>query len=174
MVLALFIVMVCTSTAAFAQKGGSGGGGTSGGGSSGGGSGGGGAVLTTVPITMDNHSKTFNTKLPKGTVTFVYSKDLLTKSLTLAISNIDVPDGTAVKLQAEEALRVTGRCWHYDYTYYTIKIVGGKGSLSLSTANGDVVPFLDPKKGWTEISIIPDSTLGGHILDGRLLFKGIL
>lgn len=58
--------------------------------------------------------------------------------------------------------------------YYSMTITGGKGSLSFSTDKGDFVPFLDPKKGYTEINISPDFLTTPVILSALLPFKGIL
>ena len=163
------------STPAFARQGGGGGGGNGGSGGSGGGSGGGGGVvLTTATITMKNSANLYNGVLPQGSATFIYTKNGLPQSLDIQISNINVPDGAVVTVQAVDALRVTGRCWHYEYYSYPMTVMGRKGSLSFSTSKGDFVPFLDPKKGFTDINISPDFLKTPSILTALLPFKGIL
>lgn len=144
------------------------------GGSGGNSGGGGGAALTTITVAMNNHGVVFNGVLPQGTAKFAYSKNATTRNLDIQVSNLNVPDGTVVTVQSEEALRVTGRCWHYEWHYYSMTIQGGAGTLSFHSDRGDVVPFLDPKKGWTQIAILPDLNTRLSVLDGLLPFRGRL
>ena len=154
---------------AMAQKGGGGGG--TGGGGTGGGGGGGGITLATLQVQMVNNNVLFNTLLPQGVATFAASKDGTTKNLDLIISDIDLPDGSVVNVESMEAIRVTGRCWHYEPYYYTMTIQGHQGTLSFHSDRGDFVPFLDQNKGWTRISIMGQ---GVTFLTAVLPFKGKL
>ncbi len=168
--LALLCVLVSPGIAASAQGGKSGGGNT-GGGNTGGGNSGGGVVLLTSTIQMANSAAGYNGVIPQGVCTFTASKDFKTKLMDIDVSNVNVPDGTYVTVSILDATRVTGRCWHYESFYYSMKITAGSGSLSYSSAKGDVVPFLDPKRGFTTVSISPDTTT---ILSALLPFKGKL
>lgn len=165
--------LILLSASALAQQGGGGSGG--GGSSSGGGSGGGGGVvLTTLAITMNNNARPFNGVLSQGAATFTYTKSGLPQSLDIQVSHVNLPDGAVVSVKATDALRVTGRCWHYEYYSYSMTITGGKGSLSFSASKGDFVPFLDPKKGFTQLDLSPDFSTSPSVLTGLLPFKGIL
>ncbi len=166
-ILTLACALAGSPLAATAQKGGGGAGGGSGGGS------GGGAVITVVPIKMNNYATPFNGVLSQGTVTFSYSKDSLTQSMDIKVSNINVPDGTEMQVESLEAIRVTGRCWHYEPYFYKMTIIGGKGSLNFSTDRGEFVPMVDPNKGWTQV-IVSDTASFVRLMDGFLPFKGIL
>lgn len=158
------------SVPAMAQKGGSGGSGGSGGGSGGGST----VVLTTVAIKMSSSANPANGAVPQGTATFTYTKNGLPQNLDIQVSNVDLPDGTVVTVQAVDALRVTGRCWHYEYFSYHMIITGGTGSLSFDASKGDVVPFLDPKKGYTQINVASNVSTLTTFLTSLLPFKGVL
>ena len=164
-ILALACAIAGSPLAAIAQKGGGGAGGGSGGG--------GGAVIAVVPIKMNNYATPFNGVLPQGTVTFSYSKDGLTRSMDIKVSNVKVPDGTEMQVESLEAIRVTGRCWHYEPYFYKMTIIGGQGSLNFSTDRAEFVPMVEPNKGWTQV-IVSDTVTFVRLMDGLLPFKGIL
>ncbi len=164
-VLAMLGMMVSAPVTSYA----SGGSNTGGGGGNNGG--GGGVVLLTTSIPMTNFAAGLNGVVPQGVCTFTASKDFKTKLMDVEISNVNIADGTYATVAILDATRVTGRCWHYETFYYSVKITAGSGSLKFSSANGDFVPFLDPKHGYTSISISAESTA---ILSALLPFKGKL
>ena len=150
----LGLVLGGLSAPALAQKSGSGGGG---GGASGGGSGGGGGnnnktgIYTSTQV-FDNWGIRYNGVLPLGQVTFTYSADGTTKTMNVQLSSINAPDGTVMTVETIEqwpaALAITPI-----FSYYSLTIHQGKGTLSLSTANGNSVMFLPPTVGQTNLYV---------------------
>jgi len=100
----------------------------------------------------------FHGVLPAGQTTFTYSKDGSTKILTIQLTDINVPDGDTVDVELDEAVRVSNWIAH-TYVSVHVPIDRGAGVVSWSTANGDVVPFLLPTVGTTNITVWGDYTL---------------
>jgi hypothetical protein len=146
------LVFLATVLSGVAQASGPGGGGGGGGGNGGGGGGGGHPVVTTTTqLTLSNFTGPFNGATPQGTATLVYTSSSAL-SVNLQFSNVNLPDGTIVDvtfniLSLLQHQLVTGT---YDYP---IAITNGQGSLSLSLANGQGVPFLPPTIGSTGIGV---------------------
>lgn len=125
-------------------------GGAGGGGAGSGGSGGGGGGLVSTSITCDNWGDFFNGVLPQGRATFAYSADGSSKSLSVQVSSINVPDGTVMYVETDESW-ATAAGDAFSVTYYPVAIRQGKGALALSTAAGDDVTFLPPSAGQTDV-----------------------
>ncbi len=119
-----------------------------GGGNSGGGGGGNNNGTTTKSLTFDDWNDFYNAMLPQGQITCQYNASGSTRSMQVQVSSINVVDGTVMYLETQEVVpSATGNA--VTLTYYPITIQKGKGTLSLSTANGDIVAFLTPSVGET-------------------------
>jgi hypothetical protein len=123
-----------------------------------GGSGGGGVTVTTTTLAMSNVAPLLNGAVPAGQVTFTYSKDGSSKNLLIEVSNVNVPDGDTLDVEVDQAWKI-GKWVQHSYLWLPVTIHNGSGSLSWSTAQGDVVPFLLPTAGTTTISIWGDYTV---------------
>jgi hypothetical protein len=87
---------------------------------------------------------------PLGQGVYTCSADEGYKSLTVQLTNINAPDGTIMTVEiVERWMTATGIA--YGGGYYPVTITQHKGSLVLSTANGDNVPTVAPSESQTNI-----------------------
>ena len=142
----------CPALAQGGPGGGGGGGGTDTGPSgSGGGGGGGSQTVTTTTLNLTNGGQAFNGVMPQGTATFTYTSGTAL-SVNLQFSHVNLPDDSDVEVLFNEFQFIQG--WVSTALYiYHVTVVHGQGSLSLSLANGQIVPFLPPKVGQTAIAV---------------------
>jgi hypothetical protein len=125
---------------------------------SGGSGGGGSTTINTSPVTMTCLPGTFNGTVPVGRTTYSYSSNGTYKSMTISVDNVNVADGDTVDVEVDEAVRVSNWISH-TYTWLPMTIYQGHGSLTWSTANGDIPPFYLPTAGTTTVNIWGDYTV---------------
>lgn len=112
---------------------------------------------SSTTLNLDNWAIRYNGVLPTGKVTLTWSKTGSFKSVSVQVDHINVADGTVVNLQLQELWRSGGSILQ-NVTNYPVTIRRGKGSLSISTSNGDDVEFLLPADGKTNIYVVPTGT----------------
>jgi hypothetical protein len=145
------LVLALSAPAAHAQKGGAGGGG-----------GGGGMKSNSFSVIGSIWSPASNgLKAPSGTATLTYDATQTTRSVSVNLGNVYLPDGTVLNVVFYDVI-VVG-------TYYTTPIYsfvphevgrmvvsGGTARLSISTANGDDVPLFGPN-GQVDVYMLDDA-----------------
>ena len=96
--------------------------------------------------------------LPQGTATLVYTSSS-PLSVNVQFSGINMPDGTIVQVTFSILSLLQHQLVSGTY-FYPIVLSKGQGSLSLSLASGQGVPFLPPTIGSTGIGVTyyPDLT----------------
>jgi hypothetical protein len=161
---------LCAISPAFASGGtASGGGSASGGGTTSGGSkttasqG----IYTTVALT--SLAGYYAPAPGTGSATFGYAADNSWKSLDISLAGLSYADGT--ELQVEVYMTRPDPVAYYGTTTTvssgTMSVIGGGASLSVNSANGDVVPdFPLPGTGTTTLYIIGPN--GTYLFSGSL------
>jgi hypothetical protein len=156
------ILLAALAAPAWAQKGGGGGGGGGGGASSGGGGGGSTKVTTTI-VTVPLFGTYYGvggsgSTVATGSATLTYDVTQTLRSMTLAVSNVQLADGVIMHCV------ITDNGLTQPTTYYPInapQLVGdlslsaGQASVSGSTANGNNVLLFGTIGSITVVAINP-------------------
>lgn len=143
------LVLAFSASAAHAQKGGGGGGGA-------------GMKSTSFSIAGSLWSPASNgLKAPKGTATLTYDAAQISRSVSVTLGDVFLPDGEVLNVVFYDVI-VSGTYYGTNiYTYVPHKVSsmvvsGGSASVSISTANGDDVPLFGPQ-GLIEVFMIDDA-----------------
>jgi hypothetical protein len=135
------LLLALSAPAANAQRGGGAGGG--GGGISG-------LKSTTFSLAGSLWSPASNgIKAPGGTATLSYDATQTTRSVSVKLGNVSLPDGTVLNVVYYELIVIGTYYTTPVYSFIphklgTMVVAGGAASGSVSTANGDAVPLFAP------------------------------
>jgi hypothetical protein len=133
------LVLALSASTAHAQKGGGGAGGGTG------------LKSTSFSIVGSLWSPASNGSVaPKGTATLSYDAAQTTRSVSVKLGNVFLPDGTVLNVVFYDLI-VSGT--YYGTPVYTfvphpvgvMVVSGGTASMSVSTTNGDDVPLFGPQ-----------------------------
>lgn len=127
-----------------------------------------------VTVKLSNNRLSYNGVAPNGQAALGYAADGTAQSMGLSLSKINVPDGTMMPVRV-----IMGRRAIINFSYYstygivytetdgTVTVSHGSASLSVSKANGDIVPDFPPVGtiGTTEVQVL-SADGSAVILDG--------
>ena len=132
---------ILTTTTASAQK--------SGGSSSTGGGGGSASKRTTksIPLLYSYYNGVagLGSAVPTGLATLTFDATQTSRSLSVTITNVNLPDGTIIHFEMADNAFMIPTAYYPIYLPQSagdVHLVGGTASLSIDTANGDAVPVI--------------------------------
>jgi hypothetical protein len=143
------LLLASSASAVHAQKGGGGGGGS-------------GMKSTSFSIAGTVWGPATNgITAPKGTATLTYDTAQTSRSVSVRLGNVYLPDGAVLNVVFYDVI-VTGTYYGtpvYAYIPHPVGrmvVSGGTASVSISTANGDDVPLFGPQ-GLIEVYMVDDA-----------------
>jgi hypothetical protein len=174
-VLVIALGLSCMTAPALAQKSG----GTS---SSTGGGGGGGSKVTTTTVIVPLVGAYYGiggsgSTVAKGTATMVFDATQTVRSITVDISSVNLPDGSIVHAEMYSNGYVIPTSYYPimgQQSIADLSLSAGASSMTLSTANGDLVPLFGTA-GTIYVNVYDFSgTLVGRVASGSFntLVKG--
>ncbi len=115
--------------------------------------GGGGGTKTTTPtttLTVNLYGSYYGigsggSLPPTGLATLTYDATGTSRSLTVSVSNVNLPNGTIIHFEMVDNALTVPTAYYPIWSAQpagNVYLIGGKASLSIDTANGDAVPLI--------------------------------